>query len=216
MTTGHADGVITLDLAESDDARREQRRLQLGEPYRTLLGHLRHEIGHYYFPILTSEPTRSRKRARELFGDETGGLSARRSSATTQQGPPADWSASYVSAYATMHPSEDWAETFSHYLHIRDTLQTAAEYRVQVGGPDAVARVKPTTELRSTPREGDLPFAETPRRVAAADLRAQRAQPQHGPRRPLPVRAAAAGRRQARARRRARCEIVRSPRSGLG
>jgi hypothetical protein len=158
VTTGHADGLITLDLAESDDARREQRRLQMGEPYRTLLGHMRHEVGHFYFPILTGDDGK-RTHARELFGDETKDYSAALER-HYDQGPPADWSRSYVSAYATMHPAEDWAETFSHYLHIRDTLQTAAEYRLQVGGPDAVARVKPTTDLRSTPREGDLPFAE--------------------------------------------------------
>jgi hypothetical protein len=158
VTTGHADGLITLDLAESDDARREQRRLQMGEPYRTLLGHMRHEVGHVYFPILTADDAR-RERARALFGDETEDYSAALERHYAE-GPPADWSRSFVSAYATMHPSEDWAETFAHYLHIRDTLQTAAEYRIQVGGPDAVARVKPTTDLRSAPREGDLPFAE--------------------------------------------------------
>jgi hypothetical protein len=158
VTTGHADGVITLDLAESDDARREQRRLQMGEPYRTLLGHMRHEIGHYYFPILTDGDEKL-ARARELFGDETADYKEALDRHYAE-GPPADWSDSYVSAYATMHPSEDWAETFAHYLHIRDTVQTAAEYRIQVGGPDAVARVKSAAELRSTPREGDLPFAE--------------------------------------------------------
>ncbi len=159
VTTGHANGVITLDLAESDDDRRERRRLQMGEPYRTLLGHMRHEIGHYYFPILTKDDA-DRDRARELFGDETASYSDALER-HYDQGPPADWSKAFVSAYATMHPSEDWAETFAHYLHIRDTMQTAAEYRIQVGGPDAVARVKPAAELRSTPREGGVPFTET-------------------------------------------------------
>jgi hypothetical protein len=158
VTTGHADGVVTLDLAESDDARREARRLQLSEPYRTLLGHMRHEVGHYYFTVLV-QTAEQLDRARELFGDETADYQDALDR-HYEQGPPADWEQSYVSAYATMHPAEDWAETFAHYLHIRDTLQTAAEYRVQVGGPDAVARVKPTTDLRSTPREGDLPFDE--------------------------------------------------------
>ncbi len=158
VTTGHADGVITLDLAESDDDRREKRRLQMGEPYRTLLGHMRHEIGHFYFPILADSDGKL-ARARELFGDETADYSEALER-HYEQGPPSDWRKSFVSAYATMHPAEDWAETFAHYLHIRDTLQTAAEYRIQVGGPDAVARVRPTTDLRSTPREGDLPFHE--------------------------------------------------------
>ena len=96
----------------------------MGEPYRTVLGHLRHEIGHYYFPILVAAGPQF-DRARELFGDERVDY-PRRSTATTTRGPPDDWQAQHVSAYATMHPAEDWAETFSHYLHIRDTLQTAA------------------------------------------------------------------------------------------
>ncbi len=133
VTTGHADGVITLDLAESDDARREQRRQELGEPYRTLLGHFRHEVGHYYFPILTAHPE-ARERARELFGDERSDYQAALDR-HYEQGPPPDWRAEYVSAYATMHPSEDWAETFAHFLHIHDTLQTAAAHRLRVEGP---------------------------------------------------------------------------------
>jgi hypothetical protein len=133
VTTGHADGLITLDLAESDDARREARRAELGEPYRTLLGHFRHEIGHYYFPRLVERPGLLAA-ARELFGDERADYqeALERHYAT---GPPADWAARHVSAYATMHPSEDWAETFAHYLHIRDTLETAAAFGIVVAGP---------------------------------------------------------------------------------
>ena len=133
VTTGHADGLITIDLAESDDARREQRRAQMDEPYRTMLGHFRHEIGHYYWPILI-EQTGELKPWRQLFGDERADYEAslRRH---YEQGPPVDWSERHVSAYATMHPWEDWAETFAHYLHIRDTLQTAAAFGLFVTGP---------------------------------------------------------------------------------
>ena len=70
VSTGHADGVITLDLSEADDAQRERVRAEMGEPYRTLLGHLRHEIGHYYEPIICPEGSPERGRYRELFGDE--------------------------------------------------------------------------------------------------------------------------------------------------
>ena len=133
VTTGHAAGLITLDLAESDDVHRERRRQELGEPYRTLLGHFRHEVGHYYFPILTREPDRL-ERARALFGDERTDYSAALDR-HYEQGAPADWQAEYVSAYATMHPSEDFAETFAHFLHISDTLQTAASHRIRVEGP---------------------------------------------------------------------------------
>jgi hypothetical protein len=128
VTTGHADGLITLDLAESGDAHREAMREQMGEPYRTVLGHMRHEVGHHFWTVLApDEPTR--ERARELFGDEREDYGAALER-HYEQGPPADWAERHVSAYATMHPSEDWAETFAHYLHIRDTLQTAAAYRV--------------------------------------------------------------------------------------
>ncbi len=134
VTTGHAGGVITLDLSESDDAHREAVRQELGEPYRTVLGHLRHEIGHYYWPVLVERPGRVEE-FRSLFGDERldYGEALDRHYA---EGPPPDWRDRYVSAYATMHPWEDWAETFAHYLHIRDTLQTAAAFgmRVAVGG----------------------------------------------------------------------------------
>jgi hypothetical protein len=131
ITTGHADGLITLDLAESGDAHREAMREQMGEPYRTVLGHLRHESGHYYWTVLAADEP-ARERARVLFGDERGDYAAAMERHSSD-GPPADWAERHVSAYATMHPSEDWAETFAHYLHIRDTLQTADAYRVGTG-----------------------------------------------------------------------------------
>ena len=124
VVIGHADGVITIDLAESLDAHREALRVRLGEPYRTMLGHFRHEIGHYYQQVLVaSEPLLGECRA--LFGDE------RASYADALQrhyalGAPEDWSESFISEYATMHPWEDFAESFAHYLHITGTLTTAA------------------------------------------------------------------------------------------
>jgi hypothetical protein len=136
VTTGHASGVITLDLAESDDAHRERMREELGEPYRTLLGHFRHEVGHYYWERLVPEgPVRDHYRT--LFGDEREdyGEALERHYA---RGPEPGWPDRYVSAYATMHPWEDWAETFAHYLHIWDTVQTAASYGVRVAGPPGV------------------------------------------------------------------------------
>jgi hypothetical protein len=133
VTTGHLDGLITLDLAESDDAEREQRRIQMGEPYRTLLGHMRHEVGHFYFPVLVNTDER-RAMARACFGDEREDYQAALDRHYAN-GPPGDWAAAHVSAYATMHPSEDWAETFAHVLHLHDALQTAREYGVRVEGP---------------------------------------------------------------------------------
>jgi hypothetical protein len=139
VVTGHADGLITIDLAESDDARREQRRAELDEPYRTLLGHFRHEVGHFVWPMLVEQAGDGRlKRCRELFGDERAdyGEALERHYAV---GAPADWNERHVSTYATSHPWEDWAETWAHYLHIRDTLQTAGAFRLFVGGPRGAA-----------------------------------------------------------------------------
>jgi len=134
VTTGHADGVITLDLDETDPAHRERMRVRLGEPYRTVLGHFRHEIGHYYQPILVAPDSAAERRCRERFGDERQDYQ-QALERYYRDGPPAGWEQRYVSAYATMHPWEDWAETFAHYLHIRDTVQTAAAYGVRVDGP---------------------------------------------------------------------------------
>ena len=143
VMTGHADGLITLDLAEADDARRVAAREEMGEPYRTLLGHMRHEVGHAYFPLLSSRRSTACARCSGTSARTT----RRRWTATTQTGPPDDWAASYVSAYATTHPSEDWAETFAHVLHIRDSLQTAAEHGVRVG--DTNPRMTVTADLRT-------------------------------------------------------------------
>ncbi|MCU1643481.1 MAG: hypothetical protein JWN03_3756 [Nocardia sp.] len=125
IMTGHDNGVITLDLAESDDVHREQLRIEMDEPYRTLLGHFRHEIGHYYFPVLVSDADLDRARA--LFGDPFADYQEALDRHYSV-GPPPGWESDHVSSYATMHPAEDWAETFAHYLHIRDTLDTAAAF----------------------------------------------------------------------------------------
>ena len=125
--TGHENGVITLDLAEGDDVHREQLRIAMDEPYRTLLGHFRHEIGHYYYYRLVTTSPDQTQRFRELYGDADADYQAALDR-HYRDGPPADWEENYVSSYATMHPAEDWAETFAHYLHIRDTLDTAAAF----------------------------------------------------------------------------------------
>ncbi len=137
VTIGHVDGVITLDAAEADDARRERLRTRLAEPYRTMLGHLRHEIGHYWWPLLTDEKAGTTGRlaeVRQVFGDERTDYQAaiKRHYA---DGPLDGWRGEFVSAYASMHPWEDWAETFAHYLHLRDTLDTASRFALSVGAP---------------------------------------------------------------------------------
>jgi len=121
---GHANGIITLDLAETVDDYRETLRMRLGEPYRTMLGHLRHEVGHYYQQVLLRDDA-SWDECRALFGDERTSYQDA-ISRHYAQGAPAGWEASFISEYATMHPWEDFAETFAHYLHITGTLATAA------------------------------------------------------------------------------------------
>lgn len=130
VMTGHAGGMITIALAEADDAKREQRRADMGEPYRTLLGHFRHEVAHYYWDILVGG-TDWQGRCRAVFGDDTQdyGQALERHYAN---GAPADWAQSFVSSYASAHPWEDFAETWAHYFHIVDTLETARSFGVTV------------------------------------------------------------------------------------
>ena len=124
VLTGHADGLVTVNLAEADDVERERRRARFHEPYRTLLGHFRHESGHYYWDRLLRNAPQRLAAFRARFGDERLDYAAalRRHHA---EGPPADWQARHISAYASAHPWEDWAETWAHYLHMTDTLETA-------------------------------------------------------------------------------------------
>jgi hypothetical protein len=131
VLTGHADGTITLSVAEADDVERERRRRQFHEPYRTVLGHFRHEVGHYYWDRLIRDSPRSQA-FRELFGDERADY-RQALQHHYDQGPPDDWQRRFISAYASAHPSEDWAETWAHYLHMTDTLETAAACGLSLG-----------------------------------------------------------------------------------
>lgn len=126
VMTGHANGLITINVEEADDAIRERIRAQMHEPYRTLLGHFRHEIGHYYWDRLVRD-TGWLAPFRELFGDERTDYAAA-IQANYASGPPADWQDHHISAYASAHPWEDWAETWAHLLHILDSLDTAVAH----------------------------------------------------------------------------------------
>jgi len=134
VLTGHDQGVITLNVAEADDEERVRRRVALHEPYRTLLGHLRHESGHYYWDGLVGQGGRL-DGFRALFGDERADYPAALRAHYARGGPAAGWQDRYVSAYATTHPWEDWAETWAHYLHMVDLLETAASYATRVHVP---------------------------------------------------------------------------------
>lgn len=121
--TGHASGVITLALAEGDDAERTARREAMGEPFRTLIGHFRHEIAHFYWDLLVRDGPML-MRCRETFGDERQDY-GEALSRNYAEGPPAGWQNTHISAYAAVHPWEDFAETWAHYMHIVDALETA-------------------------------------------------------------------------------------------
>jgi hypothetical protein len=126
VMTGHSGGLITLNITEADDSIREKIRHDMGEPLRTLLGHFRHEIGHYYWDRLV-KGTGHLKPFRKLFGDEQANYEE--ALKRHYQNPaPANWQDNYISAYATSHPWEDWAETWAHFMHIQDTLEAANDF----------------------------------------------------------------------------------------
>ncbi|WP_395751220.1 putative zinc-binding metallopeptidase [Prosthecobacter sp.] len=134
VTMGHLDGVITMDLEEADDTFRQVNRQQLGESSRTLQGHFRHESAHYLWKRHLSElawDDPMRLAFRERFGEEWTDYATALSS-YYQAGAPADWGQNYITAYASSHPWEDWAETWSHYLQILDGLETCESLGIQV------------------------------------------------------------------------------------
>ena len=132
VTTGHAQGEITINLLEADPVLREEMRLAMNESYRTLLGHFRHESGHYYWQrLLAHGDALDEFRAR--FGDERQPYQDSLD-AYYRDGPPPGWQDDYVVAYAASHPLEDFAECWGHYLHMVDTLQTAADDELAVRG----------------------------------------------------------------------------------
>lgn len=133
VLTGHQNGVITLNILEADDDVRERNRLQMKEPYRSLLGHFRHESGHYYWEMLIRD-SQWLTEYRSLFGDETIDYAAALQRNYTE-GAAAGWEQLHISSYAACHPWEDWAETWAHWLNMRDTLETADAAQCQSSIP---------------------------------------------------------------------------------
>lgn len=129
ILTGHDNGLITLNVAEADSPERERMRVAMGENYRTLLGHFRHELGHYYWDRLVRDDAVMLAEFRQLFGDERADY-AEALQKHYRDGAPADWQKRHISAYAASHSWEDWAETWAHYLHIADTLEMAAAFGI--------------------------------------------------------------------------------------
>ncbi|MGB6153719.1 MAG: putative zinc-binding metallopeptidase, partial [Pricia sp.] len=132
VRTGHLNGLITINIAEADNVHREYMRKQMAEPYRTLIGHFRHEVGHYYWERIIRDRPEILKKFRETFGDERAdyGEALKKH---YENGPPKHWRRRYISKYAASHPWEDWAETWAHYLHLVDILETAFYFGITTG-----------------------------------------------------------------------------------
>jgi hypothetical protein len=151
VMTGHDNGLITIALVEADDAERERRREMMHEPYRSLLGHFRHEVGHYFWDVLVRDGGQL-DACRAIFGDDSADYAAALQ-AHYQDGAPADWQEHFVSQYASTHPWEDWAETWAHYLHIVDTLEMASAFGIRVK-PRMMHEESLTTDINLDPYDG--------------------------------------------------------------
>jgi hypothetical protein len=178
--TGHEDGLISLRAAEAEDEVRESVRVSMGEPYRSLLGHFRHEIGHFYWAqLVRDDPTR--EEARRLFGDEREDYAAALKR-NYEEGPPADWQQRFISTYASSHPSEDFAECWAHFFHIVDTLETARAFGVNTdpkGHEELEAAV--TFDPYRAPNAGRLVEAWIPLSVAMNAIQRSMGQPDSYP-----------------------------------
>ena len=128
VSTGHNNGCIVINIEEADSVKRELSRVQLGEPQRTLVGHFRHEMGHYFWSRLVNPNNQLLKQFRELYGDELSLEYGQAIDAYYRNGPAGVWQTNYVSAYATMHPWEDFAETFATYVDMCSVLNTANHF----------------------------------------------------------------------------------------
>lgn len=132
VMTGHRSGTITINIREADHSHREAMREYMNEPYRTTLGHIRHETGHYFWDRLIADSPYLED-FRELFGDERNDYKQSLED-YYQNGPQAHWEGNFISAYASAHPWEDWAESWAHYLHITDTMETAYDFGFSIEG----------------------------------------------------------------------------------
>lgn len=178
--TGHEAGLISLRAAEADDEVRESVRVSMNEPYRSLLGHFRHETGHFYWARLVGDEA-TLKEARRLFGDERADYAAalRRN---YDEGPPAGWQQHFISAYASSHPAEDFAECWAHFFHIVDTLETARAFGL-VTDPKghAALEAEVTFDPYRAPDAGRLVEAWIPLSVALNAIQRSMGQPDSYP-----------------------------------
>ncbi|GAA0880082.1 putative zinc-binding peptidase [Algoriphagus jejuensis] len=148
IMTGHAGGVVTILLSEADSVHRELMRRQMSEPYRTLIGHFRHEVGHYFWDLLVAPNAKRLKYFRKVFGDERVDY-GEALNLYYQNGASADWQQHHISEYATAHPWEDWAESWAHYLHIMDMAETA--YYFDISTKPRLSSVNTRSAIRTDP-----------------------------------------------------------------
>lgn len=154
VMTGHSDGLITINIEEADDVFREAERKKMGEPYRTLLGHFRHESGHYYWNRLVENNDNRLYEFRTVFGNEQRDYSGALQW-YYQNGAPAGWQQYHISVYASSHPWEDWAETWAHYMHMMDTLETAWSFGLSVRVRNIPQQRQVSSSLDTDPYEID-------------------------------------------------------------
>lgn len=150
VVMGHSHGLITINVAEADEANRTKTQQELGEPYRTLLGHFRHESGHYYWDKLIASDEKRLENFRKMFGDERENYTEALKR-YYKHGALSNWASNFVSAYSAAHPWEDWAETWAHYLHIMDTLETAYAVGLRVKPGAMSNEIKPVTQFNEDP-----------------------------------------------------------------
>lgn len=178
VTTGHERGLITINVGEADDAERERMRAAMGEPYRTLVGHFRHEIGHYYWDRLVRDGG-ALDGFRALFGDERADYAAALGR-HYESGPPANWQDAHISTYAAAHPWEDFAETFAHYIHMVDAVETAQAFGIRIA-PRTGQPLQPGAEPDFQPYEAsaaaDVVEAFVPLTVAINSVNRSMGQP---------------------------------------
>lgn len=154
VMTGHRAGIITINIAEADPSAREQMRERMNEGYRTLLGHFRHEIGHYYWDRLVRREPGRLGEFRERFGDERTDYAAA-AHRYYVDGPPSDWQSYFISAYGACHPWEDWSETWAHYMHMVDTLETSSDYGFALHGVRVLSLAERTSACGTAASAGN-------------------------------------------------------------
>ncbi|MEE4383347.1 MAG: putative zinc-binding metallopeptidase [Pseudomonadales bacterium] len=129
---GHVDGVVTISVAECDPVLRTTRQEALAEPYRTMIGHVRHEVAHMLWWRLSLRAD-FLDAFRATFGNERTDYRAALEHHYAH-GPPAAWREHFLTSYASTHPHEDWAETAAHLLHLTDIADSFVAAGLSVEG----------------------------------------------------------------------------------